>query len=388
MKNLKLGSILILLLVFTYFFIEKDDQRKFERAKSQTQITNFKKYGSIKSIKAKNFHITKKGKNFVNREGIILDEDKVNYLLNELLQLKVQRKIDVKDETLFSSEEGLFLEFSFEKGLVTFNLGNRIKINDHFYMKIIEDTSSYWVEVKKEGTFSLTEGRTQNSAPYLNFRELLSAEGRSFVNLRPFNSVEEIDDIKFNSIRNPEYEIEIDRRIITPLQKGLPISKDKIREFPKELGELNAFSVRLVKEKLSEEIGKLSINDHQEFKYYRKYGDKSGYFLEFENLVFEISSEFFRRSLVPVQYFLNKSIDGGAIVKHSDIFKDKIDQLDKILRSEAYMVSIFDESKLDKAGLTKIKFEKTNGYLEILSSEMVYYDKRRGIAFHFLEKLE
>ncbi len=388
MKNITLAGVLVGLLTFTYFFIEKEDQKVRKDFEKKARITDFSKLGAVEHIHSKNFYITRTDSRYTNKEGLYLSDDKVNFLLNDLLKIKVQRRLEVSDESLFRSPDGLYIEFQFKKGRVRFELGKRVAVSDHFYMKIIEDKSQYWVEVKKEGSFSLANGRTKKTAPYLNFKELLSLKDQDFYNYLPFEKMGTLNKIVFTSVRNPRYQVDFNMKSIQPLLDKLPINQKSFEQYKESFVSLKSFFVELKKEELKDSIGSIVVNDQKSFEFFRRYGKKTGYFLQANQHVYEVNSEFYRRSLVPYQYFLNRKIEGGNLVKYPKSLGKIELKLQKLLDSDAYMISRFLPDSLDRSAMSSIELENSRGFLDQLSSETIYYDMDKGIAFHFLSKLQ
>ena len=385
-RNLVFIGVILSLLTYIFFFIEKEERNSYEEKKKKEQIINFSKLGSLKSLKTKTFSI-KLGEDeryYSQKSNLLLNDEVIDYLFSELLKIKVLRKLDVNDFSLYLPKDPLKLEFSFEKGNLIFYLGNRVEVGAEFYLKIVDQGKESLVLCKKEGAFSTQSEKDKVSAPYNNFKSLISIKDEALYEKRPLKYFQSIKKIALKNFRNSLYSIDLEVSKINYNYKfKTQIIEKKIKRYKENLFKLSA--KRIIKEKgsLKDEIGHITVNDIN-LTVFKKFNDEIGYFLQFKDLVFEIDSYFFRSIFAHPQDFIDKKLGAQDIILNNSGFEDK--KLMPFLQKDAYMLSPVYE--LNKDNLKLIRTDIGDIYLKDAGNEVIFYNSSKMIAYHFLEKLK
>ena len=387
-RNSVLFAIIIFLLGIIYFFIEREEQREYKEAQEKSQLVDFSKLGEIKKVELNDFTIESVGRDryFNKDKKRFLNTDSVNYLFSQLLKIKVLRKLETTDESMFIPTEAMMISFSFDKGDVKFILGNRTSTGDQFYMKILHDQKSSLILCKKEGAFNIKDPREKKEAAYNHIKGIFSLKESFFVEKRPFRFFETINKVIINSFRNTEFTLNFSKKEIDHDFGFSPrILGEKVESYSSRLKEVNAISVTKNDGLVSTLIGEITVNTYETIKVYRKFGDLNGYFLVLNNYVYEIDSHGFRVIFPHPQDFIDKRIAAEKILLNYSNFSNE--DLLLLMSKEAHMISPLYDKEV-KRKIFHIRTNKGDYYLDILESDTILYDFSKKIAYHYLETLK
>ena len=151
MRNGVLLGIVIALLSFIYFYEELGAQREAEEQKNRTTLFDLKKLGKITGMELPRIKIEKRKEAYYDeRSGVKLSQKKIDLFFENLSSFKIKKIID-KNPRIHSHRQEFFPDekrkmiFYFEKGKISFLLGNKIYFDQSFYMEVTNQARSYQI---------------------------------------------------------------------------------------------------------------------------------------------------------------------------------------------------------------------------------------------------
>lgn len=304
-KNGILFLILVGLLTFTYFFQELGDIKKVEDTKVNQNIVNAGLMGELIGLQNQHVTLTRdENKVFRTLNKHPVDPRKLSAFLESLSDLRVKESIDEinsSNEKEFFPSEDNFLEFTFEKGKMKFILGNKLRFNQNFYVKIIENGQTKYV-IAENLTAAQTAYRQEeahnNDSRYNKFIQLLNWRNKQFREARVFGQKglekSQLKAIEVKNNRNIPFQIRFNEGSTFPEPpKSVGIYSTMLNIFLEKALKLHGFDSYVRENALSEEVSTLMyiLKDDRYYRFtlFKKYGDREGYFFadEKQNVVFE-----------------------------------------------------------------------------------------------------
>ena len=152
-RNIFLGGLLVALLVFTYFFEERSQQKKILKDYAETSLFSLQQLkgedllefavGTFTFIPQKN----KLGEFIFKKKNISqpLNQKLLQFILNEISLLKIKRVITqaeikqkqlVREKFFFPLNAGYHFSFLFPNRRIEVEVGKKLPLQDSFYMEI------------------------------------------------------------------------------------------------------------------------------------------------------------------------------------------------------------------------------------------------------------
>lgn len=174
MKNLYLLIILILTITAAYFLVETDEQKQVALITQKREALNLAKYGEVTSILIAGHEID-------TAKAI---KENLDLFYDELQKLKVDRILDAdevnEDLLILKNNKSLSqqITFKFKSGKeVSFKVGQKIAIDQSFYLAVIDAGKTTWLVTRFETAFpadAADKDRNRSRIPYDKFIEVLN----------------------------------------------------------------------------------------------------------------------------------------------------------------------------------------------------------------------
>lgn len=248
-------SINILLVVLTYFFVEKDAVKKLGKNRQNDFLFSENLLKEQKEIQLNDFKLIKKKEWIFEDRHLdqLLDQQFVTNILSQLSNIKIQR-------TLPSEFSHNFL-CSFRVGEYHFDIGEKVNYNDHFYVKlngenfIVKDTTPQTHPLPKE-IYRLN--------PYKHGKLLSFCKSDKIHLLKKYIFKDlDISNFKYSPSRGFVFSVDFKKFTgqPTPLN-GHVYDKRKIAQFKKNLSMIQVDKYVIDRPFLDgEKIGQLEINN-------------------------------------------------------------------------------------------------------------------------------
>ncbi|MFA6238230.1 MAG: hypothetical protein WC635_12930 [Bacteriovorax sp.] len=332
-KNLFLFLFLVLAIAITYWFEERGSSKALKIESKRTEVLNADKLGSLVGVKGIKLDFEKKGDSYFSRNNQVplanarLDEFfkilaglKIKTFLNEADVAKVGRNFYIPDD-------GMKLNFLFEKGSIEFTLGKKLDFDQSFYMEITQNGKKEIVIVNDEspdpGAYQSDKEYQVSDAKYKRLQVIFLLTNVYFYDTRVFKDFYpdeqsiNFDKIAISTFRNRKYTVDFkSTSTVPPPPKGINYLEDNWLSFHKALSRLTGRTVYTPYEPdaLKEILSQFEIIDRQgrniTLTVYKQFGDQSGYFLSssLDKFLYVLKPEDARFFFVNVQDFWKKSI--------------------------------------------------------------------------------
>ena len=318
-KNAILLLFLASLMTFTYFFDERREERrrKQQEENSRLFVTLDKlKQEDILSIQTLKAKLSKKGGIFVTRDGHPVGPRKLEEFFLRLSSIRIKRILtsdetaglkDLKREDFFPHPHDRFV-FIFKERKVSFLLGKKLDVGQDFYVEVLDGDKKTWAiaydSSAREDIFTKEEEKN-SPYKYLRFKSLLLLEDKFFKEFHLFplllkGLTFKIKMAKIHNKRNRPFELYFSPLAITPSPwplAPLSISSRVFQKWKKDIENLKAREVYLAYDasKLQREFSTVILESVKgrkiSFVLYRRYGGRSGYFVEAHGALYELGQD-------------------------------------------------------------------------------------------------
>lgn len=256
MKNLVLFLIAVSLGVFTYFYQEKGDQKRFIEKQKEGQILDLEELGELKGFSLPQVKLAKQGEQFLFLDsGALVDERRVEWFLKILAGVKIKRVLEKeewekKDRSDFFENDENTMEFLFEGGRAKFTLGKKLDFARSFYMEVETDDKKSLVIAFDSGDHEAIYDKSEAHRSDHHYRRLVSLFKLNedfFRDYRIFRHWMKKKwsflEIEFKEGRNRDYTVNFPKATtVPPVPDLLTISKEAFLELEKSMSLLEAKS--------------------------------------------------------------------------------------------------------------------------------------------------
>lgn len=332
-KNLLLFLVLVLAIGVTYWFEERGNQQALKVEAKRTEVLNTENLGNLLAVRGIKIDFEKKGEAYYARNNeILLSSARLDEFFKILAGLKVKTFLSQEDvnrvgRSFYIPDDGLKLNFQFEKGGIEFTLGKKLDFDQTFYMEITQDGKKQIVIVNDEspdpGAYQTDKEYQVSDAKYKRLQMIFMLtnvyfyDTRVFKDLYPDEKSIHFDSIAISTFRNKKFTVNFkDTQTIPPAPKGIAYFEDNWLSFHKQLRELSGRTVISPYEPavLRDLLSQFEILDRKGRKItltvYKKFGEQDGYFLtsSLDKLLYVLKPEVARFFFLNVQDFWKKSI--------------------------------------------------------------------------------
>lgn len=364
-KNLFLFLALVFAIGITYWFEERGNQNAIKVEAKRTEVLNAENLGELIRVKGIKIDFEKKGEFYLDRNNQIqLSQSRLDEFFKILAGLKVKTFLKEEDvakvgRSYYIPDDGLKLNFQFEKGGIEFTLGKKLDFDQSFYMEVIQNGKTQIVIVNDEspdpGTYKSDKEYQVSDLKYKRLQMVFMLTNVYFYDTRVFKGLYtdeksiNFDQITISTFRNKKFTLNF-RGTVTepPIPKGLDYFDDNWLSFHKSLTELEGRTVYSPYEvsALSDLLSQFEVKDRQGRNYtltvYKKFGDQNGYFLtsSLDKLLYVLKPEDARFFFVNVQDFWKKSLNPKSSEYELSItFFDNKTDIVKVIDKELFKVS-------------------------------------------------
>jgi hypothetical protein len=332
-KNLVMFLILVLALIGTYVFEEKDNRNSEAALAKKSALLDAESLGEITAIEGIKINFVKRGAYYFDKEtNLQLSDARLHEFFQILSGLKVknflnQEEVKKVGANFYIPDPTMKMTFHFEKGDLTFVLGKKLDFDQSFYMQVTKGNSTQMVIVNDEspdpGVYQSDEEYKKSDLKYKRIEILFLLTNKYFHDTRVFKDFNYVEDkINFKSIvistfRNKKYSISFeDSTTNPPAPKGINYFEENWVSFHKALSKLEGKSLYYPGDPklLEEPLSQFEVVDREGRKYtlevYKRYGQENGYFLKstLNNVIYQLKPEDAQYFFVNVQDFWEKRI--------------------------------------------------------------------------------
>ena len=357
-NNFLLFFVLVGLLIFTYY--NEELGQYYQELQRNEQSTLLKgNIERIQEVRFKDYTILLDTSQRIKGHQLPVSQKKIDQFLSRLSYLKIQRKIDLAE--LSSDErkaiEGGFnhrLSFLFTDKEIIYELGAKIQFAKTFYMRFQEKNKEGQLLLSKvlicfdsAPRFQAYDPQNERDAgPYLKVRSLFSQEESSFYDFYLFEKFPLFTWAQVDNVRNRHFDILMEKFQTNPkIYKGIEYRGEEFEEFYQRLKSLKADRLFVHKDTLSKKVSTIrwkGIIDG-ELSLWRRYGQREGYFVAHQKIIYELSplsSSFFFYNVQ--DFWLKRPFGKGAGDNIALSFKLKRGQ-----REESFHIPVSQEFKVE-----------------------------------------
>ncbi|MCY4643180.1 MAG: hypothetical protein OXB88_01035 [Bacteriovoracales bacterium] len=297
-KILVLFFVLIALLIFTYRHEELGRYyRELEKNKQSTLLKG--DTSNIQKIHLSQYTIEFSDRPQIQESGLPVDKGKFDQFLYSLSHIKIQREIELsqislEDKKMMESGFRHRLTFIFSDRKIIYELGGKTDFSKAFYMRMKEGDGPKRLFLCFNNAPRLkayNPSIDDDLAPYLKIVQLFSLGESFFHRLNLFETFSPVEKITVDNKRNRRFDFSMNEFRTTPIiLSGLDYNRDRFTDFYRRLKSLKAKRIFPLKDILKEKVSTIKWVGilGGELNLFKKYGDKEGYFVPHQKIVYEL----------------------------------------------------------------------------------------------------
>lgn len=345
-RNLSLLTILILLIVGTYYFEEIKGKKEFIEYSNKQRI--FKEFNQLTAVKTNKYHLKKTIGWQVANLSYPASERLVQDFSLILGGIKIVGEVTDIDEVQYFKKTSIPFSLFVGPNEFKYQLGDVSELTGKFYVKrfgeepkifICEDNSRFTMTYKTELDLAIKK--------YLRLQSILGGQEDLFIERNLFHSVDltKIEQVKIDNKRNRWFLVDLNKNITTP-KKFESIKYKKMKEVMAflfnnaKIKKLHGPGQHILTNPVSEIDFILPAQKSVKVKLYAGLNEQFGYYAKFKDLsyVFELDENSAKIFYTNVQDFWNKRFLIDVDFHSMDSFEFKLGKV----KSKQYRFKVED----------------------------------------------